>query len=319
MYKMLTLETEPAFRQLMQDEMYIRVANFFISQKSDVTLREIKRNLPGQKNIERKMESWIDMGVVSRCNGRYQLNGEILSKDEQNHIQNICDESFNHYLSDLKKSIFSLNVSMKDQSFYLTHALFNLLSKQMAKLSYIEDVESLNDIAHLPFYLQKLSGIKTTFMSYESLNGLGECKSLSSYFFEQRYHLNTESSNFIELNNKIGDVNKVYFMTYIDRKLRRIDKGRHVSSTSPDIFLEALEILNYLMIENDSYKLSLTVIEKDIEQIVLEILKPVIDRMRQHLAKEFGVYELLVCLDNLKRYELMIESDSLTGYYRVKA
>lgn len=317
MYKMLTLETEPAFRQIMEDDVYKEVINFFITQSSDVTLRDLKKALPHISEIEKKMELWVHLELISRHHGRYELTGETLSKVEQDRRREIYKDYFPPFLEKLKEGTASLNLSKKDQSFYMVHALFTILGKEISPLVYLEETTELKELESLPVYLQKLPGIKTVCISYESFDSLGKGISLATYFYEQRYRTHTNTENYSILNNKIGDVNTIYFIGYIERKLRRLEKGRSISVTSSDVFLEALAALNYLRVENDEYKINTTLIDKDILATIVGLMMSIIEALKEELSTIWGIYEQLLFLDVLKKQGLIEDSRLLVGYEHV--
>lgn len=309
MYRLVTLNKTPAKRQLMNDEAFAQVLNFLISESKHVTLREVKRSLPQLSEIEKKMEDWVNLGVISRHHGRYSLIGDTISKGQQAERMTMLESSFIDWLDVALEQINALKITTKERSFYLIHALVSQLECSDPSIYFIEQSPSLDGILSLPVYLQKLSGIKTDIYSYERLDELDGTHTLASYFYEQRYQVSTNSKMYMMINHLLGDVNPSYYIHYVERKLRRIKKGRQIPVASQDIFLESLLVLNYLTDNDGYYDSNLTVITDDLLNQFRTIVQPLVDGL---LLNEI---DLLYLVGWLKSNGLVDDESVLVGVY----
>lgn len=309
MYRLVTLNKTPAKRQLMNDDAFDQVLNFLISESHHVTLREIKRALPQLNDIEKKMEDWVNLGVISRHHGRYSLIGDTISSGQQSEKMAMLEVSFKNWIKVAFEQINALEITTKERSFYLIHALMSQLDCNEPSIYFIEQSPGLDDILSLPVYLQKLSGIKTEIYSYERLGDLADTHTLASYFYEQRYQVSTNSQMYTTINRLLGDVNPSYFVHYVERKLRRIKKGRQIPIASRDIFLESLLALNYLTDNDGYYDLNLTVITDDLLNQFKTIVQPLFDDL------PLNEIDLLYLVGWLKSKGLVDDEPVLVGVY----
>ena len=311
MYELITLQTTPECRMQMDDEELKRVIEFVLTHDNNVTLREIKRGTLSIDDIEQKMETWVQMGVISRHHGRYRVKAALISQETQKAVINSYSEFYKKMIE--KNSLTEMNLDIKYLSFYILYSLTQTLIYQEKEFFVIENSKDLA-IHSFPIYFQKLHGKKTEWVSFESFDSLNQCKSLPTYFYDVTYRKNTTSKRFLALEKLLGDVNIPYFLSYSERKLRRIEKGRSISSNQSDIFLEALSILNYLTIDNDLYQMNICLINQDTKEHVASFIKKIIESFEYHFKTEFDFLAMIILLNELKSEGLFTNEKVLFGF-----
>ncbi|MGX6969533.1 DUF1803 domain-containing protein [Vagococcus bubulae] len=297
MYQFITLQTEQTYRSLMQDKAFQQVVNFMIEQGESVTLRDIKRALPNVEEIEVIIEIWISAGLITRHHGRYELVGNVISEEKQEELKQTYQSFFLPCVEKLKAECNQLALSTKERALYFLYALHQKIQGNITLGQYMEDTPVLAEIKQLPVYFQQLTGKKTEWLSFESLTNLAECVSLPSFFYEETYRENTKSPQFLALEKQLGDVNESYFLTYVERKLRRIEKGRIISSDTPDIFLASLVTLGYLTIEEHHYKLNVLSVEEHVLEVIHQELDSIIERFDETFNRSWEIMAIYSFLD----------------------
>lgn len=313
MYQFITLQTEQTYRSLMQDKAFQQVVNFMIEQGESVTLRDIKRALPDVEEIEVVIETWISAGLITRYHGRYELVGYVMSEEKQEELKQTYQSFFLSCVEKLNAKCRQLDLSTKDVAFYLLYALHKKIQGNIALGQYAEDTLALAKIKQLPFYFQQLTGKKTEWLSFENLTNLAECVSLPSFFYEETYRENTRAPQFLLLDKRLGDVNESYFLTYAERKLRRIEKGRIMSSDTPDIFLDALVTLGYLTIEARHYKLNTLSVEEHVIEEIHQELDPIIELFDETFNRPWEIVVIYTLLDAMDLVDTLEHYPTLFG------
>lgn len=314
MYQFITLQTEQTYRSLMQDKTFIQVVNFMIEQEKSVTLREIKRALPDVQEIEVIVETWISAGLITRHHGRYELVGDVISEEKQEELKQTYQSFFLPCVEKLNVECKQLDVSSKELAFYLLYALYQKIQNNIVFGQYVEETTALVEIKNLPVYFQQLTGKKTEWLSFESLTNLAECVSLPSFFYEETYRENTKAPQFLVLEKRLGDVNESYFLTYVERKLRRIEKGRIISSGTPDIFLDSLVTLGYLTIVEHHYKLNILSVNEQVLEVIHQELDSIIELFEETFNRSWGIMAIYSFLDAIDLVDKLENFPTLFGF-----
>ena len=305
MYQFISLHLTPEYSLLMQDSDFKAVYNFMMFAQKDVTLREIKRGLPQINNLEQSIEKWVQLNVISRFHGRYQLNGEILTSDKQLSLRQSYDSFFRLYLAQLGDLNKEMRLTLEQWSFYLLKGFINTAIYDKSCPFYIEETSNGININELPLFFQKLHGKKVDWLSFESMLLLTrDCATLPTYFFELQYRRNCQNETFLSLEKLLGDVNISYFLSYTERKIRRIEKGRKLSTDEPDIFLQALVQLDYLTCCEGYYKTSVLSISSNMSKQIDNLVSSVLESFYDEFSKEMDVYALAVFMTMLRESNL---------------
>lgn len=313
MYELITLQTHAKQRGLMHNQQLKKVINFILANNNVVTLREIKRGISDIDCLEQQMEQWVELGVISRYHGRYEVNGTVLSNEQQSRVFTNYRSFFNQFIDKNVSELTNLKLDMDQFSFYILSA-FAATSLYKQTDYYILEMKKDSPLQCLPLYFQKLHGKKTNWLSFESFDSLSQCSSLATYFYDVNNRVNIKSKKYLVLEKLLGDVNVSYFLMYSERKLRRIAKGRSITSEQPDIFLEALHDLGYLKIENHDYQMTGCVIQQEIATVFDHFINKLIETFENDFMIKFDFCEMICFLYVLKHQQLLTDNNVLFGF-----
>ncbi len=253
MYQLLTDNHNLADKKLLQDNLLQKVINELLDNDNLLTLKEIKRMFPNVDNMDSQMNQWIKKEVITRKNGKYSVCCPLISLEKWRILTDEVTSLFEEH-HDFLTSYFRDASKEFSSEVALTHLLLAFYENSQVKDKpfFCLEVAQCNLLfLELPTLYQKISGKKTQWLSFESARLIS--LTIPSYFDYLNVPTTPKIKCFKEVQELIGDVNPTYFMTYVERKMRRLNKGRSVSSNKTDIFLEALGLMNYVYIENDTY------------------------------------------------------------------
>lgn len=261
---------------LVAEDKFIQIVDFLWQQSDKVTLRDIKRAFPEIEITDNYIEELVSYGFITRHHGKYTLGIPVITANKQQQINEVCVAYLDEHLSDIHSRIgtssniyFDLFVGVKNQEDVL----------------YEETDFSINWLSQ-PSRITRTEAKQVTFLSlaffypYYSHN-------IADYF----NYLNRKSEHlpeaFLRLRRKLGDINPNYFVPYCERKLRRLEKGKTISSEKEDIFMDALIDMGYVTVEANNCLFHMVILDttdrtSDI-QLVLEELADIV-------TKEFGEF-----------------------------
>lgn len=238
---------------LISDDRFLPICSFLISKEGEkVTLRDMKRHFPDFSNLDVYIDELVTEKLVLRHHGKYQYVGEFISTVEQTKINEYCLAYFN----DKKVSIEAyLENQSKDQlAFRILYQLFNK-NEEESIVIYESNEYSKKWLAQ-PTRYTEIMAKNTLYFSFGSYNPFYS-HHICDYFNFLTLNEKNGPEDFLKLREKLGDLNPTYFLTYCERKLRRLEKGKIIPTEKTDIFMEALLEMGYVSIEDSSYKLNM--------------------------------------------------------------
>ncbi len=186
----------------------------------DVTLRQIKKEFPDEKNLDRQLEQYIQAGYIIRKDRRYSLGIDLPeSMDDLEFGQEVC--------VDTESSVYP---ALQGLSF----------NRQITNTTNVLVIE-------------------------ESVDFMRERLTLDSYFYKLKTQeaFSTAQQPLYQL---LGDVNPDYALKYMTTFLLKFTRKKVVIQRRPDIFVQALVILGYILpVDDQSYRLNM---ELDREHLI---------------------------------------------------
>ncbi|MGX7013891.1 DUF1803 domain-containing protein [Vagococcus silagei] len=217
----------------------------YLSTHPKVTLRDIKRQNPTISISDQYMEALVALKIIERHHGLYQLTKTKIRPEDFDLFNLTLKEFFSH--QDLTK--WEYNQVFTSQFLVALNEMFPLEDTYF----YFENNDTLNYHLNLPIHLSRLSGNEYHWtVVRKSMPEFQE--TISDYFNYLQISEHLFPKEFLKTYTDIGDVNPSFFFSYIDRKIRRLNKGRTIGSDKTDIFLSLMADYSYLKIEAGQYQ-----------------------------------------------------------------
>lgn len=212
----------------------------YLEGKSEVTLRQIHKDFPEVKNIDRQIDQFISAGLISRADRRYQLAFQVFS-----------DGDFS--LTDL--SVASQTLSVVKNKFSAPFFV-DAESEIAQKLDQSWLVQTLTN---------STNAIKLNFSSRYDLS----TQTLANYFYKVEEELPLSAFE-AEIYQIIGDVDPDYALKYMTTFLLKFMR-KDIVKTKSDIFVQVLEKYGYVeKISEREYRCLLSFEEREIPEVEFE-------------------------------------------------
>lgn len=261
--KMKSDRFDAYYMDLLADERCQPLLSFLVDRNEKPTLREIKRHFPNLIDLDSYINDLVTIGVIERHHGKYDIALEYVSFETQLSI----DNQVNYYLQEklVNQAPFDSNQSLE--------ILYTLFEKEESSNTVLFELSNLSTVwLKQPTRVTQIEGKRAVYVSLGSYSPYYS-HNITDYFnFLTRNQINLPNE-FINLRDRLGDINPEYFIPYCDRKLRRLEKGKSISINKPDLFLEALTEMAYCSVNQDRYEFNLTRFEKQGEYSELLKLK----------------------------------------------
>ncbi len=253
---MLKSVNEPFSREKMalilnsQTETVIRFLTDKRSKK--VMLKDLKQEFPKIKEMDRFIDDLVVNGLLNRDRGSYTFNGTTITTEIQEEIiaatVTYLDLNADKIYSIIKE-IFG-NISKKQQLLTIVYSLFGSLNHTQNVI--YPDSQLSKDWLNIPSRVTRFNGKKNTFLSMANWYPLYS-NNLADFFNFLTLNRDDLPKEFLADREIIGDVNQTYFITYCEKKLRRMKKGKEISIAKSDIFMEMLLKMKYVSIKGEFY------------------------------------------------------------------
>ncbi|MDT2848426.1 DUF1803 domain-containing protein [Vagococcus carniphilus] len=238
---------------IVLDETTEPILNYLKDHKTEkVTLRQIKRAFPEKDEMDRFIDDLVTFNLVERYHGAYSFKGNIITEDMQEKMVTLLTD----YLDSKKDTIISMfeetvqQIPVENKTVVFLYSLFGGLIHETSSIYPDNDISK--EWLSIPSRYTEIKGKKETFISMsQPYPTYGN--QLSDFFDFLALNRDDLPKEFLEVRSKVGDVNQNYFMTYIERKLRRLEKGKSISCDKSDIFMETLYKMNYVGMTEDLY------------------------------------------------------------------
>ncbi|MEG0254548.1 MAG: DUF1803 domain-containing protein [Vagococcus sp.] len=255
------------------------IVDYLVSRYNEkVTLRDIKRAFPNIESMDRLIDELVSFDLLTRSKRTYSFAGNIVTKDVQDEVI----DKVTQYLSKKESEIFSVmndelaKIDFNNRQLVVLYQLFS--DGVFEKDSIYPETEFSKRCLSLPTRYTEVSGKKDRFFTMATREPF-YAHNLSDYFNFLSLNRDDLPEEFLKTRRKIGDVNSLYFMNYCERKLRRLEKGKVISTIKPDIFMEVLYNMKYCLVEDEQYSFNIVRIKdtclssltKIQEQLVNEI------------------------------------------------
>lgn len=238
---------------IVLDETTEPILNYLKDHKTEkVTLRQIKRAFPEKEEMDRFIDDLVTFNLVERYHGAYSFKGNIITEDMQEKMITLLTD----YLDNKKDTIISMfeetvqQIPDENKTVVFLYSLFGELVHGASSIYPDNDISK--EWLSIPSRYTEIKGKKEIFISMsQPYPTYGN--QLSDFFDFLALNRDDLPKEFLEVRSKVGDVNQNYFMTYIERKLRRLEKGKSISCDKSDIFMETLYKMNYVGTTEDLY------------------------------------------------------------------
>lgn len=238
---------------IVLDETTELVLNYLKDHKTEkVTLRQIKRAFPEKEEMDQFIDDLVTFNLVERYHGAYSFKGNIITEDMQEKMITLLTD----YLASKKDTIISMfeetvqQIPDENKTVVFLYSLFGGLIHGTSSIYPDNDISK--EWLSIPSRYTEIKGKKEIFISMsQPYPAYGS--QLSDFFDFLTLNRDDLPKEFLEIRSKVGDVNQNYFMTYIERKLRRLEKGKSISCDKSDIFMETLYKMNYVGINEGLY------------------------------------------------------------------
>lgn len=255
---------EKQFYSILNSTLFHQIINYFIeNQHKRIILREIKKEISTDDNIEFFLDKMIQYKLISRFNRHYSLSFPIYD---------LADYSLD-FDKNLMNSLDSIKEKNKDEQLigFVGETLWQACETDE---DYFFGVK--RNMAPVPFYEKKIVGdtdLKMVAIQQEHAKVLN----IPTYFNLLR--LNTLPKQYDQLEQLLGDVNQDYFFSQVKKILKKGQKNR-ISSSKRDIFEEALLLTDDLFINDGKLYLTSPIIKglilktdnQNIKQIIEELI-----------------------------------------------
>ncbi|MFY8330898.1 DUF1803 domain-containing protein [Vagococcus carniphilus] len=238
---------------IVLDETTEPILNYLKDHKTEkVTLRQIKRAFPEKDEMDRFIDDLVTFNLVERYHGSYSFKGNIITEDMQEKMITLLTD----YLDNKKDTIISMfeetvqQIPDENKTVVFLYSLFGELVHGASSIYPDNDISK--EWLSIPSRYTEIKGKKETFISMSQPYPTYGYQ-LSDFFNFLALNRDDLPKEFLEVRSKLGDVNQNYFMTYIERKLRRLEKGKSISCDKSDIFMETLYKMNYVGMTEDLY------------------------------------------------------------------
>lgn len=274
MYLKIEQETFDAQKNnLILDSNFKDVLNFLIFREDTMTtLRDIKRAFPEIETFDRYIDDLVANNLLNRYHGRYTFSGEFISKNSQIKVNERVVSLLNQQTSNFK-NLLKQELS-KEESLAILYFLFK--DTQIDEISVYEESLCSHKWFLLPSRYTEFQGKKAKFFSMGTRDTFYG-NNIPDYFNFLTLNQINLPKKFLELRDKLGDVNLTYFIHYCERKLRRLERGKVVSVEKPDIFMDALSIMNYATVADGKYHFNVIRLSENAE------LSPMLNELLQQL------------------------------------
>ena len=246
-------EFDSDLMNLVLDKRFNPLISFLISRTSQATtLRDIKREFEEFEELDRYIDELISVSLISRHHGRYQFSGKYVSMEQQKETYDICKKHFEKNEERIKEIFARVK---GNPTLQLLFYLFKDISNEEVVIYEKSDLSS-KWLSQPTRYTEKL-GKKETFISMGSYVPYFS-NNFADYFNFLTIKQVDLPAEFVKLRETLGDLNPTYFMQYCERKLRRLEKNKIISTEKSDIFMEALFNMGYVGVEESTYYSQLT-------------------------------------------------------------
>lgn len=272
---------------LLSDDRCEKLISFLDEKKLEFpTLREIKRHFSEESLEDSFIDDLVGIDLIKRHHGKYQLGFPIVTGEQQQQTFEQVTHLLDSQIKEVRQLVNKLDISTFD---FIYHLFLDEISNQIVLY---EDTELAKRLLSYPTRITKVEGKRTTYVSlgtyvpYYSHN-------ISDYFNYLTRNQSDLPEQFIQLRDRLGDINPEYFMNYCDRKLRRMEKGKLIPVNKPDLFLEALCDMEYCKISEEFYQFN-------IEKLEFSLISTWLNEIKEKLKcenKELSLFQSLSVLD----------------------
>lgn len=264
---------------LVSESKFSEILQFLVDKKGQVTLRDLKRRFPNEDITDDYIDSLVVNHLITRYHGRYSVFGEVVTKEMQLCIKEMAETYLNTHLKTIKKEFQEIKT---DEDFFkIIYCLANF--EELNEVAYYEETKESMQWLSLPMKVSKVLGKKNMIISLGAYRPNYNHYINDFFDFLKRDQINLPT-NFIELRDVLGDINPSYFITYSERKLRRLSKGKQIPVEKADIFMEALLSMNYISNNNEFYEFNMLEVELSDECTQLNSLLESLTRLSEELV-----------------------------------
>ena len=245
--KQMNLITEKRFSEILQ---------FLVDKEGQATLREFKKKFPQFDITDEYVDDLVVNHLIVRHHGRYNVYQNIVTNEMQLNIKKKCDTFFDEHQKKIEEVFKEIN---SDESFFKVLYLLSDIESSN-KVAYYEESTLSKEWLKLPTKISKIVGKRSTFISLGGFYPIYNHHITDYFDFLSKKQTNLPEK-FVELRDLIGDINPSYFIRYAERKMRRLSRGKELSTDKADIFMEALCKMDYVTNNAENYQLNVLAVD----------------------------------------------------------
>lgn len=213
-------------RRLLDREDYQRLLQFlYMNRDNRIILRDIQQEFGINAVVQKELDRIVDLGIILRKDRAYAFHVPIIEKEQLTELT----KKINYWLRESEQLEILMQLQSKRKeldeasSFNFSNPLFiYLLTSSYERKTEKEPfviANANNEKIHLPKDLSFCYQMGTETFSFESI---GEERSWAKYFHNRVRELSIEDSMDERIFEKIGDVEAIFFLDMLGKKIMQI-------------------------------------------------------------------------------------------------
>lgn len=265
--------------------------------ESVLSLRAIKAKYPTVSQIDRKIDHYIDLGLILRQNKRYYLNPKLIVN---------CQNGLVEKMVEVELDLIKSNHLEIDLLFFIHY--FRILQLSQPEFILLEKQPKIYRLDQLHNQTNQIIFVSLNQLTEENLN-------LFLYFRHQDEEQLSKAEQ--QINQYLGDVNPEYALKYMTTFLLKFLKKEQVTQKRVDIFVKALVDFGIIEVSGqDSYSLKLPYLNEEIVELsIFEKIKSI----ELKLTKDMTAEERFITIGIVHRKVYDFFMPNAFAYWTIKA
>ncbi|MGO3731627.1 MAG: DUF1803 domain-containing protein [Vagococcus sp.] len=259
--KIKTVPFQPELLKLL-DHAYFDALLMYMKRHKDniVMLRDLKKAFPECDSMDLFIDDCVQCNILSRSHGRYSLNVPIIDEKNQLKVYKVVNKSLEKFETKWKNHIQTLGCNHQQEATFNFLLACNRFMKGSSSLSLYDTSNLAESWFKLPLNQQTISGKLGSWVSFVSYDDIFQ-PTIYMYFNYLRLKINSHDVAFSPIYHVLGDISMPYYFQEIEKKMRRLIKGKPVTNERPNIFLTSLLMMNYVSLNNEEYNHNMLVLD----------------------------------------------------------
>lgn len=259
--KIRTVPFQPELLALLDHDYFDALLIYMKRHKGDIVmLRDLKKAFPECDAMDLFIDDCVQYDVLSRHHGRYSLNVPIIDENNQLGVYKSVNESLEKCETKWSNHIQTLGCDHRQEATVYFLLACNRFMKGSSSLSLYDTSHLTDSWFNLPLNQQTFSGKLGNWVSFVNYDAVFQ-PTIYMYFNYLQLKIDSQDVAFSSIYHVLGDVSMPYYLQEIEKKMRRLIKGKQVTNERPNIFLTSLLMMNYVSLNNDEYQRNMLVLE----------------------------------------------------------